>query len=83
MFDNNWVCTRCNLAANYSHSTRHNRYWYAFERATGDGKFDKWIRVEAHDATKIYNGTLTVEQVCNKLEAKQQHFVNYQFKTRR
>lgn len=82
-FDNGWVCTRCNLAANYGHSTKHNRYWYAFERRTSDRVFDKWIRVEATDATKIYNGTLLVEDICVKRETKRKniatHSINYQF----
>lgn len=83
-FDNGWVCTGCNLAANYSHGTRHNRYWYAFERRTSDGKFDKWIRVEAHEATRIYKGLISVEDICGLREASSadcghMHGINYQF----
>lgn len=83
-FDNGWVCTGCNLAANYSHGTRHNRYWYAFERRTSDGKFDKWIRVEANNATRIYKGLVTVEEICDLRETNPaarapMHGVNYMF----
>lgn len=83
-FDNGWVCTGCNLAANYSHGTRHNRYWYAFERRTSDGKFDKWIRIEANNATKIYKGDITVEEICDFRETANadrdyMHDINYVF----
>lgn len=61
-FDNGWVCTGCNLAANYAHGTKHNRYWYAFERKLASGGA-QWIRVEATDATKIYKGELAVEAI--------------------
>jgi len=85
VFDNGWTCTGCNLAANYSHGTKHNRYWYAFERATGDSKFDKWIRVEATNATKIYKGLITVESLCEAREAgldkRPTHSINYNFKS--
>lgn len=83
-FDNGWVCTGINIAhTTLTHRNGGPTYWYAFERRTSDGKFDKWIRVEASDATKIYRGELTVEAVCNKLEANGQHYVNYQFSKRR
>jgi len=83
-FDNGWTCTGCNLAANYGHGTSHNRYWYAFERTTSDGRCDKWIRVEGVEATKIYRGLITVESICLAREAKkhnkQYHSINYNFK---
>lgn len=81
MFDNGWVCTGCNLAANYGHGTKHNQYWYAFERKTSDGKFDKWIRIEGYMATKIWNGTRTVESISLRREKESSgiHKINYNF----
>ncbi len=83
-FDNNWKCTGCNLAANYGHGTKHNKYWYAFQRETSDGKFDKWIRVESSNATLIWKGELSVEDLCKQRETRQDtkhgHSVNYNFK---
>lgn len=81
-FDNGWVCTGINVATRYGQTKRHTSYWYAFERRTSDGKCDKWIRVEASAATKIYKGVLKVEDVCNIYETKNvgMHKVNYNFK---
>lgn len=82
-FDNGWVCTGINIAhATLAHKNGGPTYWYAFERRTSDGKFDKWIRVESHHATKIYKGEITVESICvgrETGEPKSKHSVNYQF----
>lgn len=81
-FDNGWVCTGINVAhCTLAHKNGGPTYWYAFERKTSDGKFDKWIRVEASEATKIYKSELTVEAVCEQHEKLQEgiHKVNYNF----
>lgn len=83
-FDNGWVCTGINVAhCTLKHKNGGPTYWYAFERKTSDGKCDKWIRVEAYEATKIYKGLITVESVCvdreTKKDTKPKHNVNYQF----
>lgn len=83
-FDNGWVCTGINVAyCTLKHKNGGPRYWYAFERRTSDGKFDKWIRIEAKDATRIWRGELTVEAVCQAREAGKKnrhgHSVNYNF----
>lgn len=81
-FDNNWICTGINVASTTStHKNGGPNYWYAFERKTTDGKFDKWIRVSATQATKIWKGELTVEEV-NNLQKKHNsgvYKINYQF----
>lgn len=83
-FDNGWTCTAINVAScTLKHKNGGPNYWYAMEKRTTDGKFDKWIRVEAREATKIYKGELTVEEVCDKLEKEGQHYTNYQFVNRR
>lgn len=79
-FDNNWKCTGINIAhATLTHKNGGPTYWYAFERMTSDGKFDKWIRVEAHMATKIYKGLVSVESLADEA-ADGIHKVNYNFK---
>lgn len=83
-FDNGWVCTGINIAhATLTHKNGGPTYWYAFERRTSDGKFDKWIRVEAHTATKIWQGKTTVEEVSKICEATPFgiHKVNYNFRS--
>lgn len=82
-FDNGWTCTGINIAhATLTHKNGGPTYWYAFERKTSDGKCDKWIRVEASVATKIYKGEVLVEDVSAKCEAVKNgvHKVNYNFK---
>lgn len=87
-FDNGWVCTGINVAhCTLTHKNGGPTYWYAFERKTSDGKFDKWIRVEGHEATKIYKGKITVEEVCELRERaeknKHGHNINYMFANKR
>lgn len=78
-FAGGWKCTGINVArASLSHKTGGPAYWYAFERKTSDGKFFKWVRVDADSATKIYRGEMTVDD----FEAKKKagvYKVNYQF----
>lgn len=78
-FAGGWVCTGINVAkASLSHKNGGPTYWYAFERKTSDGKFVKWVRVDADHATKVYRGEITVDE----LEEKKKdgvYKVNYQF----
>lgn len=81
-FDNGWVCTGINIAYVASGKRSGGRtYWYAFERKTSDGKFDKWIRVSAQNAAKVWRGELTVEDISLIQEKKNSgvYKVNYQF----
>jgi len=87
-FDNGWVCTGINIArATLTHKNGGPTYWYAMARKTSDGKFDKWIRIEGHEASKVYKGLITVEEICEARESavktKSKHSVNYQFIGRR
>lgn len=63
-FANGWICTGINInKASLAHKNGGPTYWYAFERTTSDGKFNKWVRVDGQDASKIYKGLLTVDDV--------------------
>lgn len=77
-FDNNWTCVHVGVAsvtrAFYKGTKRrtitagHRNYYYLFVRETSDGKFDKMIRLSGSQATKIYNGSRTVESYADVKE---------------
>lgn len=85
-FDNGWVCTGINIAhATLTHKNGGPTYWYSMERRTSDGKFDKWIRLEAFEATKVWKGLITVEEICTlreegKAKKRHGHSINYNFR---
>lgn len=70
-YDHNWKVIAVYLAANYSHSTRHNYYRYELARRTSDDACDKIITVSATTMLKIDRGQVSVEDVANRKFAKQ------------
>lgn len=71
VYDHNWKVIAIYLAANYSHSTKHNYYRYELSRRTSDNLCDKIITVSANTMTKIDRGILFVEDVANRKLRKQ------------
>lgn len=72
-FDNNWTCTHVGIARvqakkklNGKGASRwpgHQTYYYIFERPTSDGKALKLVRLNAAEASKVYQGVITVEEI--------------------
>lgn len=71
VYDNGWRVVAAYLAANYSHSTKHNYYRYELLRRTSDNKCDKIITVAGGTMTKIDKGLLSVESVAKRKFAQQ------------
>lgn len=64
-FDNGWTCTNIFLAANYSHSTKHNAYRYQLSRITSDGKCEKKITISGSTMTRLTKNLTTAEHIAN------------------
>lgn len=74
----NWTCTHVGVSSvtrAYYKGTKvrtktpgHRNYYYLFVRTTSDGKFDKMIRLNGSQASKVYKGEKTVEFYANYKE---------------
>lgn len=81
-----WVCTYVDIAfvsgKNLKSFGKRN-YYYIFERLTSDNKAFKMVRLNSTQASKVYKGLLSVEEVAEKkLQRNLDKFkekVSYQF----
>ena len=68
----NWTCTHIginNVQSKGAKAPYHQNYYYIFERLTSDGKADKMIRLNSTEASKVYRGVVSVEEILNKRES--------------
>jgi len=62
----NWTCIHVGITSvtGAKYKTRgHRHYYYIFTRPTSDGKTIKQVRLNAREATKVYRGLITVEEI--------------------
>lgn len=75
-----WTCTHVGVARVQQKRLMHSKgpakrpghqsYYYVFERRTSDNKADKMIRLGANEASRVYKGLITVEEILEAREAK-------------
>lgn len=75
----NWECTHVGVARvqpKFMQGTRvpskrpgHQLYYYVFERLTSDLKAMKMIRLTAAQASKVWKGLATVEEIADKKQS--------------
>lgn len=69
----NWTCTHIgvnNVQGKNAKAPYHQNYYYVFERLTSDGKANKMIRLNSSETSKVYKGLMTVEDILNKRELR-------------
>jgi len=69
----NWTCTAIGIANVQGKRAKwagHLSYYYIMERMTSDNKAEKMIRLNCSEASKVYQGLITVEEILDKREAK-------------
>lgn len=74
-----WTCTFVginNVQGKKAKAPGKRNYYYIFERRTSDNKADKIIRLNSTEASSVYSGKQTVEDVLNKREAGRTHKFN-------
>lgn len=68
----NWTCTHVGIAYVSGKKLKSNgtrNYYYIFERRTSDGLADKLVRLNSSEASRVYKGELSVEEVAEMRKA--------------
>lgn len=67
-----WTCVYVginNVQGKKAKAPGKRNYYYMFERRTSDNKADKIIRLNSTEASKVYSGKQTVEDILDAREA--------------